>query len=101
MVVTGATTRSKKTQKCFICGKRHYPFCKSVNAVCNVCKKKHQPFFRRKLETSHPAVDTASLQERLEGISKRNKAKFAASIVANLNRCFGSAIMCQVVTKQW
>ena len=88
-MVTGATTCSKKNQKCFVCDKRHYPFCKLVRSMCNVCKKKHQPFCRKKLEISHPVVDTSSLQEKLKGMSKRNKAKFAASIAANFESLFG------------
>ena len=81
-MITGATTHSKRNQKCFVCDKRHYPFCKSVKkGVCNVCKKKHQPFCRRKVETSHPVVDTASMPKKIKGMTKREKAKFAASLV--------------------
>ena len=88
MVVTGARACSQKNQKCLVCDKRHYPFYKSIRGVCNVCKKKHQPFCKRKGDTSHPVIDTASLQETLKGMPKHNKAKFAASIVANFESPF-------------
>ena len=44
LVITGVKTRSQRNQTCFVCNRKHYPFCKFVRGVCNVCRKKHQPF---------------------------------------------------------
>ena len=85
--VTGVKTR-KKGQKCVVSDRKHYPFCKSVRDVYNVCKKKHQLFCREKTETAHAVVDIPSIKDKLKMLSKRKKAQFAATIVANFGSLF-------------
>ena len=91
VVDAGRVTRSRKrNNKCFVCDKEHFPFCKAVKGQCNVCKKRHQPFCRRKktVESSHPVADTTDIKAKLAGLSIRKKRELAASIVANFDELF-------------
>ena len=76
-----AVGRSYK-RKCFVCGKKYFPFCVSMKGVCNICEKNND-------EASHLVATSSRIKNKLKEIFLHKKREFAVYVVMNFNWVFG------------
>lgn len=79
------THKTKKTGKCFTCGKVHFPCCKCMahdKQPCYVCKKIHFSFCKNPAKESHATEAEDTLQ-----------VKITRAMVEHLNELFVTICM--------